>query len=96
MTNLRSARSASLLRWAALALGLAAVTTAHAAGPTPLGPAFQVNTFTPGYQWYPDVATTPAGEFLVVWIDEGLPAGQTSGWAISAQRFAAGGAAVGE
>ena len=34
---------------------------------TPLGPEFQVNTFTPSFQDGPDVATDASGNFVVVW-----------------------------
>lgn len=34
---------------------------------TPLGPEFQVNTYTTGYQAYPKVAMRSTGDFVVVW-----------------------------
>jgi hypothetical protein len=36
-----------------------------------IGPEFQVNTYTPGYQQFPDVAADAAGGFVVVWYSEG-------------------------
>jgi hypothetical protein len=36
---------------------------------------FQVNTFTPGEQSYPDVASTPGGDFVVVWYSYYSPVG---------------------
>ena len=34
---------------------------------TKVGPEFQVNTYTTGYQFRPSVAADPAGDFVVVW-----------------------------
>jgi hypothetical protein len=39
----------------------------YAAGGTPLGPDFQINTFTTGFQQFPEVAMDPVGGFVVVW-----------------------------
>ena len=33
----------------------------------PLGPEFRVNSYTTGYQYYPDVAVDASGRFVVVW-----------------------------
>lgn len=33
----------------------------------PLGPELQVNTYTTGHQWHPDVGVDAAGNFVVVW-----------------------------
>ena len=53
---------------------------------------FQVNTFTPGDQTYPQVATGPHGAFLVSWGDHGTSGpGHTS--RIAARWFAADGTA---
>jgi hypothetical protein len=32
-----------------------------------MGAEFQVNSFTPGNQWYPTLATSPGGRFVVAW-----------------------------
>ena len=47
--------------------------------PPKLGPDFQVNTYTHGYQGYPDVARYPDGHFVVVWQDGGDPQGSVKG-----------------
>ena len=63
------------------------------------GTEFQVNTYTPGYQYFSRVAVSPgSGNFLVVWEDKGpfLAAGldgDSSG--IFGQRFDSGGTALG-
>jgi hypothetical protein len=65
---------------------------------TPLGDDFLVNTYTTGDQLDPEVARDAAGNFVVVWTSApaGAQAGQDGdGGGIYAQRFDAGGAAVG-
>jgi hypothetical protein len=58
------------------------------------GTEFQVNTYTPGFQYFPRVATSPAsGDFLVVWEDGSGLDGEHAG--IFAQRFDSGGTALG-
>lgn len=57
-----------------------------------LGPEFQVNTVTTGYQTQAAVATTPAGGFVVVWSDDGQDG---SSLGVFGQRFNAVGTAVG-
>lgn len=37
----------------------------------PLGPELRVNTYRKGAQWYPQVAVSPDGQFLVVWQSKG-------------------------
>jgi hypothetical protein len=41
------------------------------AGGVPLGPQFQVNTYTPDQQAFPAVASDPSGNFVVVWESTG-------------------------
>jgi hypothetical protein len=38
---------------------------------TPIGGEFQVNTYTPEYQYHPAVASDAQGDFIVVWSDRG-------------------------
>ena len=73
----------------ALALGLVLALliqprAAHADGPTPVGPEFQVNTYTTLWQLYPSAAMDADGDFLVAWESEGQD-GSDSG--IYAQRY---------
>ncbi len=53
------------------------------APPPAAGPSFQVNVVTQGTQLYPDVAQDAAGDFVVVWSDQGT---------VKARLFAASGA----
>ena len=57
-----------------------------------LGPDFQVNTYTTGNQRYPAVASDAAGNFVVVWNDEGNYARPLS---VRAQRYDNAGAPLG-
>ena len=43
----------------------------YAAGGRPLGPEFRVNTYTTGNQRQPAIATDAAGNFVIVWTDDG-------------------------
>jgi hypothetical protein len=55
----------------------------------PQGPEFQVNTYTPWWQWYPIVASDAAGNFVVAWesmFQDG------SDWGVFAQRYDSSGA----
>jgi hypothetical protein len=63
-----------------------------AAGGTPQGGEFRVNTFTAGDQMYSSVAVDPAGDFVIAWASMGQDG---SGWGVYAQRFAANGTRVG-
>src|SRR5262249_8372994 len=56
---------------------------------------FQVNTYTPGNQFVPSVASDSNGNFVVVWESYGSAGGDISGASIQGQRYAASGAAVG-
>jgi hypothetical protein len=60
------------------------------AAAVPLGSEFQVNTYTTGFQYFPRVASDPAGNFVVVWQS---PDGDVNG--IVARRYDAGGVALG-
>jgi hypothetical protein len=53
----------------------------------PNGPEFQVNTFTTGPQIEPQVAASPAGDFVVAWSSSGYPPQDGSGSGIFAQRL---------
>ena len=59
-----------------------------------LGPEFQVNTFTTGRQYRPDVASGLAGEFVVVWGSYGQD--QEPGFGIFGQRYDGSGDPVGD
>jgi hypothetical protein len=59
-----------------------------------LGPELQVNSFTTDEQWVPRVAVGAAGGFVVVW-QSGDPGPDGDGYAISGQRFAFDGTALG-
>jgi len=63
--------------------------------PSPNGSQFQVNTYTTSFQEAPAVASDSAGNFVVVWQSYGSPGTATSGWSVQAQRYSAGGSAVG-
>jgi hypothetical protein len=43
------------------------LTSAASAEVSPVGPEFQVNTYTTDFQIYPSVAAAPSGQFVVVW-----------------------------
>jgi hypothetical protein len=58
----------------------------------PAGPEFRVNTFTTGYQAFPQVGLDPAGGFVVVWESFGQD-GSSQG--LFAQRYAGAGAPLG-
>ncbi|GMU65556.1 MAG: hypothetical protein AMXMBFR36_18300 [Acidobacteriota bacterium] len=61
----------------------------------PLGPQFQVNTYTTGHQHFPAVAIAHDGRFLVVWESAGSGGGDTSGQSVLGRRFAADGSPAG-
>jgi hypothetical protein len=65
-----------------------------AATGTPAGGEFQVNTYTPGHQVHPAVASTGGG-FVVVWESNGSGATDSSDGSVLGQRFDAAGAPVG-
>ena len=59
----------------------------------PVGSAFQVNTYTTGYQDKPSAAMDPSGNFVVVW--QSHPNQDGAGYGIFGQRFDNPGAKVG-
>jgi hypothetical protein len=61
----------------------------------PLGSEFQVNTYTTGSQVVPKVATSPAGDFMVVWESQGYPGQDGSGAGVFGQHFASSGEPLG-
>ncbi|MBP1621310.1 MAG: hypothetical protein H6Q02_2077 [Acidobacteria bacterium] len=62
---------------------------------TPLGDQFEVNTYTTGLQYWPAVASSATGDFVVVWESEGSSGTDLSRYSIQAQRFSAAGARLG-
>ena len=66
-----------------------------AAGGSPLGGEFQVNTYTTGNQRRHSVAMTPDGDFVVVWHSDGSSGSDNWASSVLGQRFAATGLPVG-
>ena len=64
----------------------------YASSGTPLGPEFRVNTFTPGVQRQPTVASDSSGNFVVVW-SSSLQDG--AGYGVFGQRYASTGTPLG-
>jgi hypothetical protein len=62
-----------------------------AAAGTPLGPEFQVNTYTFGRQAHPAVAMTGPSIFVVVWSSYGSSGSDTTSYSIQGRRFGADG-----
>lgn len=60
---------------------------------SPAGSEFQVNTFTSGTQYLPDIAMDADGDFVAVWTSDGQDG---SGFAIVGQRYDSAGTAVGD
>jgi len=60
---------------------------------TPIGPIFQVNTYTSGAQFDPAIAIAPDGSFVVVWTSDGQNGGNIDD--VFAQRFNADGTPAG-
>jgi hypothetical protein len=58
----------------------------------PIGPEFQVNTFTTGTQYQPAVAMDQAGNFVVVWSSQGQ---EGAGAEVYGQRFSSSGVPLG-
>jgi hypothetical protein len=68
----------------------------YAADGTPLGPQFQVNTYTGSRQEGARVGVAPGGEFVVVWWSYlGWDGGDDDGASVQARRFDADGAPLG-
>lgn len=61
-----------------------------------LGSQFQVNSYTTGGQYFPAVATDPAGDFVVVWQSYGSYGADDSLTSIQGQRYSAAGVAQGD
>lgn len=61
---------------------------------SPLGPQFQVNTYTPGFQLQADVAVDEQGNIVVVWYSGGA-VGQDMDGSVQGQRFDSVGAPLG-
>jgi hypothetical protein len=61
----------------------------------PIGPEFQVNTYTTNAQTNPSVAADADGDFVVVWASDGSSGGDTSGQSIQGRRYNSAGSAVG-
>ena len=59
---------------------------------SPVGPEFQANTYTTGYQWIPWVAMSDAGDFVIVWKSSDQDG---SGDGVYAQRYDSSGNPVG-
>ena len=59
---------------------------------TPLGPEFQVNTYSTGTQYQPAVASDPSGNFVVVWSSLGQ---EGAGPEVFGQRFSSSGVPLG-
>ncbi len=59
----------------------------YASDGTAIGSRFQVNTYTNYRQFLSNVATTPAGDFVVVWSSRGSSETDTSGYSVQRQVF---------
>jgi hypothetical protein len=64
--------------------------------PVPVGPEFQVNAYTTGYQSNPAVAADAAGNFVVVWESTESAGADTSGGSIQGRRYDSAGVPRGE
>jgi hypothetical protein len=62
---------------------------------TPLGDDFQVNSHTPGNQWFPRIAVNPSGAFVVAWTSLSSTGDDTSEESVQARRYAADGTPLG-
>ena len=60
----------------------------------PVGGEFQINTYTPGSQYGPEVSFDAGGNFVVVWVNMTPPTGAVTG-DVFGQRFASTGAQIG-
>lgn len=56
---------------------------------TPLGPEFQINTYTFGFQYRADIAKRANGDFVVVW--ESIGPADSNGFIVHGQRFSSDG-----
>ena len=80
---------------AALLLANGLLAQGAPAQPIPLGPETQVNTYTTSMQVFPDVATDPLGNAVVVWQSLGSSGTDPQGFSIQGQRLDAVGAPIG-
>ena len=67
----------------------------HDSNGSRLGGQFQVNSFTPGWQYRPDVAIDTDGDFVVVWVSGGSAGTDSSGVSVQGQRYASDGSTLG-
>lgn len=67
----------------------------YTAAGVPLGAQFQVNTYTTFHQQSPAICVAPQGPFVIAWHSQGSAQGDTSGFSIQAQRYAANGSPLG-
>ena len=63
--------------------------------PLPVGPQFQVNSYTTLNQYDPAIAIDADGDFAVVWVSYGSTGGDTSLRSVQGQRYSAAGAPQG-
>ena len=54
---------------------------------TPLGGQFQVNSYTTGSQFRPQIGVQPNGDFVVVWVSIGSSGSDTSSMSVQARRL---------
>ncbi len=66
-----------------------------AAGGTPAGPTFQVNTVTSSFQRLPAIASDPEGDFVVAWQSYASAGNDSSAYSVQAQRYSSAGTALG-
>jgi len=60
----------------------------YAANGLPIGPDFQINTYTSNEQTRPSVKMTAGGHGAVVWASNGSSGSDVMGYSIQGQRFA--------
>ncbi|MDQ1348589.1 MAG: hypothetical protein QG573_1964, partial [Acidobacteriota bacterium] len=63
--------------------------------PLPVGPEFQVNSYTPNSQRFPAIASDADGDFVVAWQSSSSSGGDTSYSSVQGQRYSAAGAPQG-
>jgi hypothetical protein len=62
----------------------------------PVGPEFQVNSYTTSFSAYPAVAADGVGNFVVAWTSFGSSGPDTDGFSVQAQRYDNAGAPLGD
>jgi hypothetical protein len=72
---------------AAAMLGFVGAAPAEAQAPMPVGPQFQINTYTSNRQYGASAAMDANGSFIVVWKSDGSAGTDTSSYSIQGQRF---------